>query len=131
MQTCLICLDDDNNLINPKHCSCKVYLHQKCLFMIGSYGLLCPICRIKTSNKPTYILPHIFNNQGSIIDRILYSPIVLFIKHPNFITFIIAIILSFCNIFCFILPMSIFEMIKFSLYRNLFFRNEVITLQID
>ena len=70
MQTCLICLDDDNNLINPKHCLCKVYLHQKCLFMIGSYGLLCPICRIKTSNKPTYILPHIFNNHMSFIHYI-------------------------------------------------------------
>lgn len=61
MQTCLICLDDDKNLITPKHCSCKVFLHQKCLFMIKSYGLLCPICRIKsnTFNEPNYIIPHI------------------------------------------------------------------------
>jgi len=134
MQTCLICLDDDKNLINPKHCSCKVYLHKKCLFMIESYGLLCPICRIKTNNfnKPNYVLPHIFNNQGSIIDRILYSPIVLFIKHPNCITFIIAIIFSWCNIFCFILPMIFIEIIKSSnLYKNLFFQNENTILEIN
>ena len=91
MQTCLICLEDDQNLITPKHCSCKVYLHQKCLFMIESYNLLCPICRIK-NNKSNYIMPHIFNNHGSIIDRILHSPLALFIKYPNFITFTINII---------------------------------------
>lgn len=121
MQTCLICLDDDKNLITPKHCSCKVFLHQKCLFMIKSYGLLCPICRIKsnTFNEPNYIIPHIFNNQGSIIDRILHSPLALFMKYPNCITFIITIIFSCFITVCFILPMIIIEMIKnFKLYRN-------------
>jgi len=129
MQTCLICLEDDQNLITPKHCSCKVYLHQKCLFMIESYNLLCPICRIK-NNKSNYIMPHIFNNHGSIIDRILHSPLALFIKYPNFITFTINIIFSCFIIFCFILPIFLFVWIKSKLYRNLFQSIEEARVQI-
>jgi len=47
MKTCIICLSDDYNLIHPKKCECKVFLHETCLTLCEKHGLLCPICRIK------------------------------------------------------------------------------------
>ena len=51
MKTCCICLSDDNYLIHPKNCECKVFLHNICLNICEKYGLLCPICRIKTNEE--------------------------------------------------------------------------------
>ena len=52
MRTCLICLEDDNNLIHPNKCTCKVFLHESCLKLCQNKGINCPICRIK--NKINY-----------------------------------------------------------------------------
>ena len=70
MNTCLICLEDSNNLIYPKNCSCKILLHEECLEKCEWSGLQCPICR-KRKNYPNVII-HEFNNFE--LNNIHYSP---------------------------------------------------------
>lgn len=60
METCIICFEDDNELINPKNCSCKVFLHEECLKKCETTGLLCPICR--KQKKTLTIITNEFNN---------------------------------------------------------------------
>lgn len=115
MQTCSICLEDDEKLINPKHCSCKIYLHEKCLHLIETKGMLCPICRIKNlsiGHVYHHNIPHIFNNDGTLFDRIIHTPLALFQRYQNVFTFLFYLISSFIISFLFLLPMFIFEYIK-------------------
>jgi hypothetical protein len=104
MDTCCICFDDDENLITPKHCSCKIKLHEKCLTLLKDNGMLCPICKNKENKYPVLRrqFRHIFQRNGHILERIIETPLALFEWAPNFITFIILFIccLFFC---CFIL----------------------------
>ena len=112
MQTCSICLEDDNCLINPKHCSCKILLHKNCLELIESKGMLCPICRIKQMRMINHIYPHLLNNRGTLFTRILYTPLALFQRYQNVFTFLIYLISSFIISFLILLPMFINEYIK-------------------
>ena len=104
METCCICFDDDYNLITPKHCSCKIRLHEKCLTFLKDNGMLCPICKIKINEYPVIRrhFRHIFQRDGTILERIIETPLALFERFPNFLTFIILLV--FCLIFfCFVL----------------------------
>ncbi len=112
MQTCSICLEDDNGLINPKHCSCKILLHPNCLELIESKGMLCPICRIKKMIMNNQIYPHLLNDRGTLFERILYTPLALFQRYQNVFTFLIYLISSFIISFFILLPMFINEYIK-------------------
>ena len=114
MQTCSICLEDDEKLINPKHCSCKIYLHEKCLHLIETKGMLCPICRIKnlTLHFNNRTIPYIFNNEGTLFERIMYTPLALFQRYHNVFTFLIYLVSSFIISFLILIPMFFFEYIK-------------------
>ena len=51
MESCIICYDENINLILPPYCNCKVYLHIGCYeIMKNKMNLLCPICRKKEIN---------------------------------------------------------------------------------
>jgi hypothetical protein len=110
METCCICFDDDENLITPKHCSCKIKLHEKCLILLKDNGMLCPICKV--NNYIVYPIErrrhfrHIFQRNGSIWERIIETPLSLFENYPNVITFIILFICSI--LFCFFVLLPVF-----------------------
>lgn len=94
---CLLCLEElKEDISYPKYCNCKVGLHEKCLELINTMGLLCPICRIKKQK--------IYHN-SSYIMRILEYPFTLFQMYSNIFTFIIMVIWSFIITILFIIPL--------------------------
>lgn len=51
---CLFCLElmeEEQKIVNPKYCECKIKLHLSCLTQIENTDLLCSICRIKTNKQ--------------------------------------------------------------------------------
>jgi hypothetical protein len=51
MESCIICYQEDINLILPPCCNCKVYLHIDCFeIMKNKMNLICPLCRKKEIN---------------------------------------------------------------------------------
>ncbi len=91
---CLICLEDINStdiLSLPKHCKCKVFLHLNCLDQIKISGLLCPICRIKKSQKILILQYNIEDQLLYYSNKILYY----FLDNPNILRFILFICISF------------------------------------
>jgi hypothetical protein len=117
---CLICLDliKNQNYTFPKHCNCKVKLHLECLNQIEKYKLLCPICRIKLISNINYdqnlITSDIFNHEPII----LYFPLYLFFRNPNFLTFMIYLCFSFLITIFYVVPMVlIYGMCDYA-YRN-------------
>ncbi len=107
MDTCCLCFDDDYNLITPKHCSCKIKLHDKCLIILENNGFLCPICKKKEIIQRRRIrqFRHIFQNEGTFFERIMESPLALFELYPNIITFLILFFFSLIFCFFILLPM--------------------------
>ena len=73
INTCSICLCDDNNLIHPKDCTCKIFLHHDCLVLCEKYGLACPICRIKTYSPYLQYDDGVRNIEVEEIDRHQYN----------------------------------------------------------
>jgi len=93
MSQCLLCLEDltsNNILSNPSHCKCGISLHLDCLKQIENSGLLCPICRIKKSQKIIVI-----NYEDSPLFFICDSVLKFFLDRPNIITFLIFLLMSF------------------------------------
>ena len=113
MDTCCLCFDDDYNLITPKHCSCKIKLHDKCLIILENNGFLCPICKKKEIVQRRRIrqLRHIFQNEGTFFERIIESPMALFELYPNVFTFLILFFFSI--IFCFFILLPMFGIYYF------------------
>ncbi len=100
---CIICLEEDINLICPKYCSCKVLLHEECLNKCYLHKIYCPICRIK---KYTMISNNnLIENFGEIIFN-------NFMNRPNFINFIIFYILSIFYTVFYIAPLALYYFIK-------------------
>jgi len=93
---CIICYENDNNLIYPNNCNCKVLLHKKCLEECKKINILCPICRVKYNGYQN-------NNQNMIFD-FLDLPMLYFINNPNIINFIMIIIYSWVLSIFILLP---------------------------
>ncbi len=117
---CLFCFDqlsNIENIITPKYCNCKVYLHLECLSLIEKTGMLCPICRINISKMPIV-------NQQLIDSEYVYSepkifqiPFKLFEKYPNIITWMILVLCLFLITFIYVIPKILCHGIK-TLYTN-------------
>ncbi len=116
MDQCLLCLEEikcTDNLSCPTHCKCKVSLHLDCLKQIELSGLLCPICRIKKSQKvivirydgDSYLLRFANNIMGYFFDR------------PNILSFMILILMSFIISFC-LLPQVLWLALNDTKYRS-------------
>lgn len=105
MQTCCICLEDSQNLITPKHCSCKIYLHEECLQKINEIYMLCPICR-----KQEHIEVRMNN---TFINTVIELPFYLFEKYPSFLTFLLTFISSWIFAIFIILPYILLFAIRF------------------
>lgn len=112
---CLLCLEDikcTDTLSLPKHCKCKVFLHLNCLNRIEFSGLLCPICRIKKTQKIYIIHYNIETPLFYHANRILEY----FFDNPNLFRFILFICTSFIVSIC-ILPKLLWIAFKDSNYR--------------
>lgn len=92
MNRCIVCMEDDNIEPTINSCGCKVTLHSTCNITMQSYGILCPICRIKKDSL--HELSH---------DPI-YSPEYLFIRYPNALTFLLFVIFCFAFTILYIVP---------------------------
>ena len=140
---CLLCLDEINtdtktdttngNIIMTKYCNCKINIHPNCYNqIINNTKLLCPICRIKSTdlivnsrineigidnsngNDNDY---DIHNNRSYCIFFFEY-PLSIFYKYPNIFTFTIWVLYSFLISIIFIVPMLIFYLLRDCKYRN-------------
>ena len=105
MQTCCICLEDSQILITPKHCSCKIYLHEECLQKIHDIYMLCPICRKQKNIE----IP----NNHIFINTIIELPFYLFEKYPSFFTFLLTFISSWIFALFIIVPYILLCIIRF------------------
>lgn len=117
MDQCLLCLEEINctdNLSCPTHCKCKVSLHLECLKMIEATGLLCPICRIKKSQKVIVIR----YDGDSYLLTFANKFFEYFVERPNIFTFIIFIMMSFIISFC-LLPQILWLTLNDSKYRSI------------
>jgi len=104
MESCIICYDEDINLILPPDCNCKCYLHLNCYeIMKNRLCIICPLCRKKDIkeiiileiNLPNYsrIILCLFL-VGLLLVILFFILILLFIKNclviiPYFITYYI------------------------------------------
>ena len=119
MNTCLICLEDSDDLINPKNCSCKIFLHEECLKKCESYGIQCPICR-KRKNYPNVII-HEFNNFE--LNNIHYSPyqyVHNLIFGTIILLFVIVPLLLFVGI-CYLLKKYNFSFSSYTIFPLVYF----------
>lgn len=103
---CIVCLEEDNNLIKPKFCSCKIFLHEQCLKKCYEYKIYCPICRIKKFAN--------FNNITGVnqIERFGEQIFNNFINNPNLTNFLIFFILSMFYTVFYIAPLALYYFIK-------------------
>lgn len=101
--SCLICFEDNFELITMKNCNCKVNLHKKCYNNYRSKSdFECIFCRkIHVNNNNT-----IFNNILFFLGKI-----------PFPVSLIIWIIFCFLFIIFFILPLMILKLFKSKFYR--------------
>ncbi len=102
--SCSICLEEnEDNFIYPKHCSCKVYFHEKCLNKCKEYGINCPICRKKLNIQ-------IVNYRNDFHDILhdLERPIEIFRNNPNFFTFIFVFLYTIIITFLVLVPVAIY-----------------------
>lgn len=112
METCCICLENDSFLITPKHCSCKVYLHEECYNKIINYNIYCPICRINPIIKPNS--QYNYNNYiVQLADSIFKYPLMVFNRFPNIFSFLFCIISSVIIFTFFITPLFLLEKIRY------------------
>ncbi len=94
MDQCLLCLEEikcTDKLSCPSHCKCKVSLHLDCLNQIELSGLLCPICRIKKSQKVIVIQ----YDGNSYLLSFANNVMAYFFDRPNIFSFTIFILMSF------------------------------------
>ena len=115
MDQCLLCLEEiksTDKLSYPAHCKCKVSLHVECLKQIELTGLLCPICRIKKSQKQIIIR----YNDDSYLLFFANKFFEYFVERPNIFTFGLFIIMSFIVTLC-LLPQILWMTINDSKYR--------------
>jgi hypothetical protein len=116
MEQCLLCLEEikcTDNLSCPTHCKCKVSLHLDCLKQIELSGLLCPICRIKKSQKVIVIR----YNGDSYLLYFANKFFEYFVDRPNIFSFMILILMSFIISFC-LLPQLLWLSLNDSKYRS-------------
>ena len=116
MDTCLLCLEElthTDKLVQPSKCGCKVYLHFNCLREIEMTGLLCPICRIKNSQKTRIIITR------NVCSLLYYAELILahFIDRPNIISFLLFFMTSIIVSLC-MMPYLLFLAIKDNQYRS-------------
>jgi len=89
-ELCLLCLDNmhlTELLTKPSHCECKIVLHQNCMQLIENTGLLCPICRIKKSQK--IIINNGMENDNSFLLLVSNKMLDYFSADPSAFRFII------------------------------------------
>lgn len=103
---CIICLEDDTNLIYPKFCSCKILLHEESLNKCVKYKIYCPICRIKK-----LIIIH-KNNNTNIIEKFGENIFNNFMSNPNLINFLIFFVMSIFYSVFYIAPIALFYFIR-------------------
>jgi len=116
MDQCLLCLEEINytdKLSHPAHCKCKVSLHLDCLKQIEQTGLLCPICRIKKSQKKIVIR----YDSDSYLLYFANKFFEYFVDRPNIISFSVFITISFVVTFC-LLPNLLWIALNDSKYRS-------------
>ncbi len=107
MDTCLLCLEELNIPYAEPACSCKVKLHTECLKQIVDHGLICPICRIRSTRS---------NVQNELRqNNIILMPHKIMGDNPTIFTFCIAILWSFIVFIFYIIPQMIFLLIKVNL----------------
>ncbi len=113
---CLLCLDEinSNNWVMPQNCSCKVKIHSNCFSQITSNGLLCPICRIKSTDVSVNIRINRTVNNNFWLEL----PMSIFFAYPNLFTFSLWMIYSTLFSLIYILPMLVFHLCQDSKYRN-------------
>ena len=114
---CLLCLEKINTkkYILPNNCKCKLKIHQNCFNKIISTGLLCPICRIKANDITNTTNTTLVRYEN---DSWINMPIYLFTKYPNFLTFILWLIISTIFTIVYITPMAIYYGLKDAKYKN-------------
>jgi hypothetical protein len=93
MNRCIICLEDSEIKPTINSCGCKVTLHSNCRNTMQSYGILCPICRIKKDIK-----------HDNFQHESIYSVEYLFTHYPNALTFLLFIIFCFAFTILYIIP---------------------------
>jgi len=119
MDSCIICYEN-NNLIIPKNCKCKITFHENCLDkMKKSLNIDCPMCRNKImifnkseTNTRNYNLNY---NENRI------HPIIYFIYIITLLLLIIFILIIFgliIKIFNFFSP-TLFKIFSFKYYNIL------------
>ncbi len=112
---CLFCFDqlsNIENIINPKYCNCKVYLHLECLSLIEKTGMLCPICRININTLPVVNQQLLNSNYTYSEPKIFTLPFKLFEKYPNILTWLILILCMFIITFSYVIPKIMWHFIK-------------------
>lgn len=116
MEQCLLCLEEikcTDKLSCPSHCKCKVSLHLDCLKQIELSGLLCPICRIKKSQKVIVIR---YDGDSYLLNFANYIMAYL-VDRPNIFSFIVFILMSFFVSLC-LLPQILWLSLNDSKYRS-------------
>jgi len=89
-ELCLLCLNNmylTETLTKPSHCECKIVLHQNCMQLIENTGLLCPICRIKKSQK--IIINNGMENDNSFLLFVSNKMLEYFSTDPSAFRFVI------------------------------------------
>ena len=93
MDSCIICFED-NNLIKPQNCNCKIYMHTHCLEkMIKCLNIDCPLCRHKIEKNIVIIGMRHTPNYLYIIFLFLLLTITIFLFNILKIIYKIIIIL--------------------------------------
>ncbi len=115
MDQCLLCLEEikcTDKIACPTYCKCKVSLHLDCLKQIELTGLLCPICRIKKSQKVIIIR----YDGDSYLLYFANKFFEYFVDRPNIFSFSVFILMSFVVFLC-LLPQLLWLSLNDSNYR--------------
>jgi hypothetical protein len=89
MESCIICYDEDINLILPPYCNCKCYLHLNCYeIMKNKMFILCPMCRKKIIKNIIIIEVNLPNYSRTILCLILIGLLLIILFFILFLLFI-------------------------------------------
>jgi hypothetical protein len=144
---CLLCLDEINtdtktdttngNIIMTKYCNCKINIHPNCYDqIINNTELLCPICRIKSTDL---IFNGRINGNGngytygnsnicSTCILVIKFPLSILYKYPNIYTCTFGVLYSFLISIIFIPPMLIFYLLQDYKYINIIISSLLIVI---